>query len=804
MAAAMDSLLQDLRYAIRTLTRTPGFTLAAGLTLALVIGANAVLFSAIHAMLLRPLPFPLPESLVRIWCVQESVSHASVAAPELLGWREHSKGFSQLAGFGRTSLNRTGTDEPERVRAARITPNFFSVLGVQPAQGRDLREEDAPPGGDTSVVLVSHGYWQRALGGVPDVVGQTLVLNGRSHAVVGVLPEDFSFPEFAEDTDVWVPEWQDPQRHGNHYQSVLGRLAPGVSLEAARADLERAAQGIGHPEPGQKRHTVRVTGWQDHLTTNTRDVLWMLWVAVGFVLLIACANVANLMLVRTLSRQRDGAIRAALGASQGRRLQQSLVESVLLSLFGGVLGLLLMLWGMELVRTLLPASMLRVAPLELNGTVLGFSVLLSVGTGLLFGLAPAMHASGMNVLPLLRQSGSAVGARSGHPLRSALVMVQLALALVLMVGTGLIVRSLQNIQAVDPGFDAEGVVGAQLTLAPDAYQEDARKRAFFEGVAERLMARPGMEAVGFVNDAPLGGSSSNGDFILEGMSASPGDRHITAYRVASPGYFSALRIGVRQGRDFGPEDTEKSAPVIIVNEAFVQRYLGGGDALGRRVRLTWNDLQPFREIIGVVEDVRHESLTQPATPESYLPYAQFPLRAMTMLVRTQGPPASALAALREEVKAVDAQQPVYDLLPFTDRVEKLLLRPRATTRLLAAFAGLAVILAGVGVYGVLAYSVGQRTRELGIRMALGAHPLQVLRLVLSQGLWLTALGVGVGLIAAYGATRFMAATLYGVEPFAPDIFLGVAVALAALSLLACLVPALRASRVSPSESLRAD
>ena len=800
----MDSLRQDLRYAIRTLTRTPGFTLAAGLTLALVIGANAVLFSAIHAMLLRPLPFPSPDSLVRVWCEQDSVTHASVSPPELLGWREHSKGFSQLAGFGRTSLNWTGTSEPERVRAVRITPNFFSVVGVRPAHGRDFREEDAPAGGDTSAVLVSHGFWQRALGGGADVVGQTLVLNGRSHSVVGVLPEDFSFPEFSEETDVWVPEWQDPQQHGNHYQSVLGRLAPGTTLEAARADLERVAEIIGEPEPGQSRHTVRLKGWQDHLTANSRDTLWMLWAAVGFVLLIACANVANLMLVRTMSRQRDGAIRAALGASQGRRLQQSLVESVLLSLFGGVLGVLLMLWGLELVRTLLPASMLRVAPLELNGTVLGFSALLSVGTGLLFGMAPAMHASGMNVLPLLRQSGSAVGARAGHPLRSALVMVQLALALVLMVGTGLIVRSLQNVQAVDPGFDAEGVVAARLTLAPDTYAEDTRKRAFFDGIAERLMARPGVEAVGFINDAPLGGSGSGGDFFLEGGSASPSERYYTEYRVASPGYFSAMRIGVRQGRDFGPQDTEKSAPIIIVNEAFVRKFLGGGEALGRRVRLGWSEEQPFREIVGVVEDVRHETLTEPAKPESYVPFAQYPLRAMTMLVRTHGPSAAALAALREEVKAVDGEQPIYDLLPFTERVEKILLRPRATTRLLAAFAVLAVLLAGVGVYGVLAYSVSQRTRELGIRMARGAHPQQVLGLVLGQGLRLTAAGVGVGLIAAFGCTRLMAATLYGVEPFAPDIFLGVAVALSVISLVACWLPALRASRVPPSVSLRAE
>ncbi|AKQ67340.1 hypothetical protein A176_004252 [Myxococcus hansupus] len=800
----MDSLRQDLRYAIRTLSRTPGFTLAAGLTLALVIGANTVLFSAIHAMVLRPLPFPAAETLVRIWCEQESVSHASVAPPELLGWREHAQGFSQLAGFGRTNLNRTGTEAPERVRANRVTTNFFSVLGVRPAQGRDFREEDAPSGGDVSVVLVGHGYWQRALGGAPDVVGRTLVLNDRSHTVVGVLPEDFSFPETAEDTDVWIPEWLDPQRHGNHYLSVLGRVAPGTTVEAAQADLKRVAEIVGTPEAGQKRHGIRLTAWQDHLTSNTRDVLWMLWAAVGFVLLIACANVANLMLVRTLSRQRDGAIRAALGASRRRRLQQSLVESVLLSLLGGVMGLVLGLWGMELVRTLLPHALLRVAPLEINFTVLGFSALLSVGTGLLFGLAPALHATGMDVLPMLRQSGSAVGARTGHPLRSGLVMVQLALALVLTVGTGLIVRSLYNVMAVDPGFDASGAVSAQLTLSPDSYRDDARKRAFVQDVAERMKARPGVEAVGFVNDAPLGGSGTDGDFQLEGDTNPSGERRHTAFRVATPDYFAALRIQVRQGRDFGPQDSEKGAPVIIVNEAFVRKYLGGGEALGRRVRLDWDDHQPFRDIVGVVEDVRHESLTRPAAPEAYLPYAQYPLHGLTLVMRGEDSASSALAALREAVKAVDAEQPLYALQPFSERVERVLLRPTGTARLLGAFAALAVLLAGVGVYGVLAYSVGQRTRELGIRLALGAHPLQVLRLVLGQGLRLTALGVGAGLLAALGCTRLMAATLYGVEPFAPDIFLGVAVALGGLSLLACLVPALRASRVSPSVSLRAE
>jgi predicted permease len=800
----MDRLRQDFRYALRTLARTPGFTLAAGITLALAIGANTVLFSAIHALLLRPLPFRDAADLVRVWCVQDRAGPVSVSEPELLGWREHGRGLIQVAGYGRVNLNHLGDDSPERLVGGRVTPNFFATLGVKPAQGRDFLDEDAQPGADSSVVLVSHEFWKRALGGAADVVGRTVILDGRSHTVVGLLPEGFSFPDFSVEPEVWVPMWADPQRHGNHHLNVLGRLAPGTSVEAARADLARVATAIDRSEPGQKPHGIQLTLWQESLTSGTRPLLWTLWAAVSFVLLIACANVANLMLVRALARQRDGAIRAALGASRGRRIQQALVESVLLSVLGGALGLLLVLWGMGLVRTLLPANMLRLTPVELSGMGLAFSMVLSVGAGLLFGLVPALHTTGMDVLPLLKQSGGAAGARSSHPVRSALVMVQLALALVLLVGTVLMVRTLQNVQAVDMGFDADGVLTARLSLPAAKYAEASRVRNFFENLESRLQALPGVEAVGLINDAPLGGSSSNGDFLLEGGSAQPGERLITEFRVASPDYFLAMRIAVRQGRAFGPEDGEQGAPIVIVNEAFVRRYLGGGDALGRRVKLLWGNDTAFREIVGVVADVRHDKLTLPAQPEAYVPFSQRPTGAMTLLLRTRGEPAAAVAAVRGEVRAVDSEQPVYDLAPFADRLDRQLLRPTATARLLAAFALLAVVLAGVGVYGVMAYTVGQRTRELGIRLALGAHPRQVLGLVMGQGLRLTLLGVGVGLVAAFGCTRLLASLLYGVEASEPLVFLGVAVGLCGVSLLASWVPALRASRVSPATSLRAD
>lgn len=797
----MDSLRQDFRYALRTLARTPGFTLAAVLTLGLAIGANTVIFSAIHAMLLRPLPFPAAEELVRLWCSQEGVNQASVSDPELLAWREQARGFTHLAGYQSASFNRTGTDAPERVVGALVTPNFFTTLGVQPARGRDLEPADAQPGG-ASVVVVSHGYWKRALGGAADAVGSTLTLDGRGHTVIGVLPEHFAWPGLRSDVDVWVPLWLDAQRWGNHHLGVLGRRAPGTTVEAARAEASRV-MAMRPVDVGYKPHGAFLLPFQESLTASTQPVLWTLWAAVGFVLLIACANVANLMLVRALARQRDGAIRAALGASRGRRIQQALAESVLLSLLGGALGMLLVLWGLELMRALLPSGLQRVAPVTLSGTALLFSFALSVGAGLLFGLAPALHTSGMEVLPLLRQSGSATGARSSHPLRSTLVAVQLALALVLLVCTGLMVRTLHNQQAVDLGFQPEGVLAARLSLPETKYATPAKIASFFDSLVGRLQALPGVEAVGLVNDAPLGESNSNGDFVREGGSAQPDERLLTEFRVASSDYFRALRIAVRQGRPFDARDTAGGAPVIVVNEAFARRYLDG-EALGKRIRLLWSDVEPFREVVGVVADVRHNGLTLPPEPESYIPAAQVPLTTMTLVLRTRTAPSAAASAVRSEVQAVDSEQPVYDLAPFTDRLDRELERPVATTRLLAAFALVALALAAVGVYGVMAYSVGQRTRELGIRLALGAHPRQLRALVLGQGLRLTVWGVGAGVMAAVGGTRLMASLLYGVEARDPAIFVGVAGVLSVCSLVACWVPALRASRVMPSVSLRSD
>ncbi|MBJ6765650.1 ABC transporter permease [Myxococcaceae bacterium JPH2] len=801
----MDTLRQDIRYALRTLSRTPGFTLAAALTLALAIGANTVLFSAIHAVLMRPLPFPRAESLVRIWDTQEAIERASVSQPELLGWREQTHAFSQLAAFDHVDYNRQGIDTPERVRGGRVTTNFFTLLAVTPSLGRDFTEEDAPAAAPSSRVMISHGFWKRAMNAAPDVVGQTLVLDGRSHTVVGVLPESFSFPEYTEDVDVWVPQWMDPQRHGMHHLAVLGRLAPGRTVETASAELARVAGPISHVNAGEKPHGVRVVSWRESLVEGTRPVLWTLWAAVGFVLLIACANVANLMLVRALGRQRDGAIRAALGAPRARQVQQALVESVLLALLGGAVGMLLVLWGLELVRTLLPPNMIRMAPMELSGTALLFSFGLSVGTGVLFGLAPALYMSTVDAMGVLRGSSRSVSGTS-NPLRSGLVAVQLALALVLLVGTVLMVRTLDNVQHVDLGFDPHGVLTVRLSQPLSQSPEDlTRRAALFEQMRQRLATLPGVEAAGFVNDAPLGGSNSNGDFVIDGRGAPPeGQRWLTELRVATPDYFRAMRIALRSGRTFESGDISSSAPVVIINESFARRYFPGEEPLGKRIRVDWTDAEPYREIIGVVGDVRHERLTEPAKPESYVPLTQFPWPTMTLVLRTRGEPTTMLSSVRNEVRAVDSTLPVQDLRPFDSRLENELRRPMAVTRLLGCFALLALVLAGVGVYGVMAYAVSQRTRELGIRLALGEHPSSVLRLVLGQGMRLTLVGVAVGVVAALACTRLMASMLYGVNANEPFILGGVALTLAFVALLASGVPAWRASRVPPTVALRAE
>ncbi|MBF5045667.1 ABC transporter permease [Aggregicoccus sp. 17bor-14] len=798
----MESLLQDLRYALRTLRRSPGFALAAGLTLALAIGANTVIFSALYATLLKPLPYREPERLVRVWDAQVGVDKASASASEVLAWRQ-SRAVAGIAAYDRADLNLTGTDAPQRVNAARSTANLFDLLGVHPQLGRGFTEDEAQEGAP-HVAVLSDAFWHRQLGGDPQVLGKSLTLNGESYTVVGVLPADFSFGENSQDADLWVPHPLKTDKPGSHYLSVLARLAPGASVKAANEDLTRLNEAFWRAQGEPIPHATLVMDWRESLTRQTRGGLLMLLGAVAFVLLIACANVANLTLVRALSRQRDGAIRAALGASRLRQVRQALAESVLLALGGGLVGLVLALWGMDLVRILTPSSMARLSPATLSVPALLYNFGLSVGCGLLFGLLPALHVTRGELTPLLKSGGAQAGALGHHPMRSALVVLQLALALVLLIGTGLTLRSVHNQATAQLGFEPEHVLTARITLPPEKYPDPARMRAFFEQVQQRVRSLPGVEQAGFVNNAPLWGSNVNGDFTIEGRQGAPGERLVTEFQIASPEYFGAMGIPLKRGRNFGPQDTDTSPGVVIVNETFAKTFFPGQEAVGQRINLGWKENEPAREIIGVVGDVRHMALKQGPVPESYVPLAQMQMNRMVLALRAKGEPTALVSSVRQEVLAVDAQQPVYDLQSYGDRLDSLLRQDRAATRLLGALAVLALVLAGVGIYGVMAYTVGQRTRELGIRRALGAQQTQVLSLVLGQGARLTLVGLGLGLAGAYLLGRVAQSILYEVSASEPAVFLGVSAGLAAVALAACWLPARRASQVDPAISLRAE
>ena len=798
----MESLLQDLRYALRTLRRSPGFAIAAGLTLALAIGANTVIFSALYTTLLAPLPYEEPGRLVRVWDGQEGVDRASVSAPEVLALQQ-SKAVSGLAAYDRGDLTLTGGDLPERVTATRATANVFQVLGVRPQLGRGFTEEEAQEGAP-KVVVLSDAFWRRHFGADPNVLGRSVTFNGESYAVIGVLPIDFSFGEHSNDADVWVPHPLRKDRPGSHYLSVVARLAPGVSLKAANEDLTRLNQAFWRAQGEPLPHKTSAMAWRDSLTQQTRGAMFLLLGAVGFVLLIACANVANLTLVRGLSRQREGAIRAALGASRARQVRQALAESVLLALFGGLVGLVLALWGMDLARILVPTTMTRFAPSALSLPALGFNFALSVGCGLLFGLFPALQVTRAELTPLLKEGGVQSGARGHHPMRSALVVLQVALALVLLIGTGLVVRSLQNQQRAELGFDPERVLTARLTLPPEKYQTPERMRHFYEEVVERVQRLPGVEAAGLVNNAPLWGNNTNGDFTIVGRQGAPGERLVTEFQIASPDYFRAMGIALERGRGFGPQDTATSPGVVLVNEAFAKKFFPGQEVLGQRINLGWTDNEPPREIVGVIADVRHRRLREAPVPESYVPVSQVQMNRMVLALRARGEPTGLASAVRQEVLAVDPQQPVYDVSTYGERLSSLLRQERAATRLLGALAVLALVLAGVGLYGVMAYTVGQRTRELGIRRALGAQQTQVLSLVLGQGARLTLTGLALGLLGAYGLARVAQSILYEVSATEPVVFLGLSLTLAAVALGACWLPARRASRVDPAISLRAE
>ncbi len=807
------TLLQDFRYAVRTLAANPGFTAVAVATLALGIGANTAIFTAIHHLLFRPFPFlSNPDRLVAVWQVApRGNDHNEVTAGDFRDWRENLRSFDRLVSHVWWTGNVTGGERPERVQGMQVSANYFDAFGLRPALGRTFTAGEDQQGNDRVVVL-SWGLWQRRFGGDSGVLGTIVSINGIPRTIIGVMPEGVRYPIAAE---MWAPYAPTPETWASrrlHYLYVTGRLAPGVTLAEARAEITRlsAARGAEYPNTN--------TGWGANVQPLMRDtareiepMLAVLMAAVGFVLMIACANVANLMLVRATGRGRELSIRTALGASRAGIVRLVLMEGVVLALAGGALGTLVGVFGVDLLRALIPADFQRRIPgfdrMRVNAAVLAFTALLSIGSALLFALLPALRAArgAAGARDSLR-SGQTAGGRERHRLRQVFVGAEVALALLLLIGAGLTFRTFRHLGRLPPGFETSGIALTSLALPGRTYAEGTDAARFYSRLVERVAALPGVAAAGAANVVPLCGCNQTSSFNVVGQPPySIDDRPDVDWRIVTPGYFDALRVPIQQGRDFAAADRADAPAVVIVNETLARRWFPDG-ALGKRLFLQGDTTQPA-EIVGIAGDMKHAGIAKPVPPEMYLPEAQQPAWEMTLAVRTTGGEAAATAllpSLRAAVLELDPDQPVYDQQTIQDLLALNVLQYRFSLRLLATLGFIALLLAGVGIYGVISNLVAERTREIGIRIALGGDQRTVQRLVVRQGMSPAAIGLLAGLVLAPALTLLVRGMLVGVSPHDPITFVSVAVLLLAVALLACWLPARRATRVDPMIALRTE
>lgn len=801
----IDGLRADLRFALRSLRFRPLLSATVVATLAVAIGAGTALFSVVNGVLLRPLPYPGPERLYGVLGVARvnGSENANLSPPDVADLLAGSGTLEGIAAYSVSSAVLAGGGDPEPVRVGLVTGGFFDVLGVPPALGRlFLADEDQR--GKHRVVLLSDALWRSHFGSDQEIAGRTATLNGVDYTVVGVLPAGFTGPQpqAFDDPGLWRPVPLDPTSRGGHWLKGIARLKDGATPDQAQAELETLAAVLERDHPATNTgRGFRLVPLRESIVAGVRPALAALMGAVLFLLLIACANVAGLLLARTHERRREAAVRTALGAGPWRMVRLVLTEALVLALLGGAAGVILALWGTDVIISLSGRSIPRSDEIGVDATALGFATLLSIAAGLLFGLVPALRLARGDLSPALKEGPGARVAAGGRRLREALVVAQMALSLVLLIGAGLLGGSLDRLLRVPAGFRTEDVLTFEVDLPGSRYPDDARVLAFYDSLLDRLAAMPGARAAGAVNIVPLSGGNSCDSFtIAEHSPLPPGQEPCAEARVSSPGYFRALGIPIREGRGFGPHDVAGAPPVALVNEAFAKRFLPGEEPIGRHLDAGG----AVREIVGVVGDVRHFSLADEAAPEYYMPLAQLPVSGLTIAVQTERDAAALAPAVRGALRTLDAGLAPDHVLTVEDLLAGSLRQPRFRAVVLGALAVSALLLAAIGLYGLMSYTVGQRVHEIGIRMALGAGRRQILRLVLGRGVWLVTAGLLIGLAGAALLTPLLSGLLYGVRAGDPATYAGLSALLASIALLACLVPALRAARVEPMRVLRSE
>ena len=805
-------MFHDLRFGLRILLKNPGFAFIAVLTMALGIGANTAIFSVVNAVLLHPLPFPESEQLVRVYGRFLATSQENMRASvlEFSDYREQTQSFEEIAAYDDFSANLTPpAGDPERIQALLATPELFSLMKVAPQAGRIFLPDEAQDGRD-DVVIISDELWRRRFGADPEIVGRAVILNGRNNTIIGIMPRGFDFPQR---TDLWKPLWfpadqYDQQRRGNRGLEVMARLKPNVSLSAAQAEMDHLSDHLTSQYP--RNYASR--GWKigivpllEDYVGSTRQGLLILLGAVTFVMLIACANVANLSLTRAIARRQEIAVRMALGAGRWRVTRQLLTESILLALAGGTVGLGLAGVGTDLLLQFAPSDMPRINDVRINGIVLSFTIALSLLTGIVFGLVPALTASNPDLNGTLKEGGRSDGARS-HRMRSILVVSEIALALVLLVGAGLLLKSFWRLQRVDPGFNPEGVLTMRMMLPYETYEKPTQRGAFYSRILERINATPGVESASATSQVPLTRAIASGTMSGENSAVGPADLPVEAeWRWIAPDYFKAMSTPLLNGRDFGAYDTESTPLVAIVDESFANRFYPNENALGKRIkRGKLDSTRPWMTIVGIVRHVQSQRLEASSGVQVYFPFYQDPTAFnMSLAIRTNAPdPLSISGTVRETILSLDNNQPVYDVLTLDSIVGNSLAQRRFSMLLMGIFAAVALVLAAVGIYGMMSYSVAQRMHEIGVRLALGAQRFDVQKMVMGEGIKLSIAGLAIGVACALGLTRLLGSLLFDISAADPVTYAEIAILLVSVSLLASFLPAWRATRVDPMTALR--